>query len=46
MIPLQVYGVIAPDKLRLYERIVGGTAEGLPFVPIDGMEGIIFYITF
>ena len=44
MTPLTVYGVHAPDKAALkYQRIAGGTAEGLPFVPIIGMKGFLFF---
>ena len=39
---LTVYGVLAPDKLRCKKRIAGGTAEGLPFVPIYGMMGFFY----
>ena len=46
MIPLQILGVLAPKKLRFLERIAGGTAEGMPFVPIVGWEVLFFYITF
>ena len=41
MIPLKIYGVLAPESCAV-KRIAGGTAEGLPFVPIMGMEGIFF----
>lgn len=37
MTALTVYGVFAPDELRLrFKRIAGGTAEGMPFVPFVG----------
>ena len=42
MTALKVYGVVAPDELRLVKRIAGGTAEGLPFVPICGMMGFFY----
>jgi len=33
---------ISAFKLRQFWRIAGGTAEGMPFVPIVGMMGIFF----
>ena len=38
--PLHIYGVSAPESA--FWRIAGGTAEGCPFVPIVGMEGLFF----
>ena len=38
VIPLQVLDVSASEK-RANWRIAGGTAEGLPFVPVCGMRG-------
>ena len=38
--PLKVASVFALLKLRRFRRIAGGTAEGIPFVPIVGMEGL------
>ena len=43
MTPLKVYGVLAPEAAP-YRRIAGGTAEGMPFVPIVGGRAFIFYI--
>ena len=45
---LSVYGVLAPGKLRLLygKRIAGGTAEGLPFVPISGMMGFFYFCNY
>ena len=40
---LKVYGVSAPDELRLLKRIAGGTAEGLPFVPKNRDEWHYFF---
>ena len=43
MTALTVYGVFAPDELRLvFKRIAGGTAEGNAFRPVYGMMGVIF----
>ena len=40
MTPLPVLDVSASEKAALKKRIAGGTAEGMPFVPIVGMEGL------
>ena len=42
MTALWVYGVSAPEKLRFIQANAGGTAEGLPFVPIVGMMGFFY----
>ena len=42
VIPLQICGVSAPKKRTAEAVNAGGTAEGMPFVPIDGMMGFIF----
>ena len=36
VIPLTVLGVLAPEKRTAKAVNAGGTAEGLPFVPIVG----------
>ena len=46
MTALTVYGVLAPDKLRFDKRIAGGTAEGMPFVPVLGMMGYFYCLFF
>ena len=43
VIPLQICGVLAPKKCTVETVNAGGTAEGMPFVPNDGMEGLFFY---
>ena len=42
MTPLTVYGVSAPEAAP-DRRIAGGTAEGMPFVPIVGGKVIFLY---
>ena len=39
MTALTVYGVFAPEKRTAIAVNAGGTAEGMPFVPNDGMMG-------
>ena len=43
MTALTVYGVFAPEKRTAIAVNAGGTAEGMPFVPICGMMGFIFF---
>ena len=43
MTPLWVLDVSASEKRADNRRIVGGTAEGMPFVPVCGMKGLFFY---
>ena len=43
MIPLQILGVFALKSCAYYKRIAGGTAEGMPFVPIVGWEVYFLY---
>ena len=40
---LTVYGVLAPDELRFFKRIAGGTAEGNAFRPDFGDEWRYFF---
>ena len=45
MTPLKVASVLALLKLRrFFGEFAGGTAEGMPFVPIAGMEGLFLSV--
>jgi len=44
VIPLKIASVVALLKLRRKRRIAGGTAEGMPFVPIAGMMGNFLFV--
>ena len=43
MTALTVCGVLAPEWSVLLSANAGGTAEGLPFVPNDGMMGFFYF---
>ena len=44
MVPLKTASVSALLKAApFFRRIAGGTAEGLPFVPITGMMGFFYF---
>ena len=42
MTALTVYGVLAPDKLRFLSELRVVPRKEMPFVPISGMNGVIF----
>ena len=43
MTALKVYGVFAPEwSVPQFAANAGGTAEGMPFVPICGMMGFFY----
>ena len=42
VVPLKTASVLALLSCAVLRRIAGGTAEGMPFVPICGMMGFLF----